>query len=175
MTQNNMKNTTNPKFTHTLSFVTLACGLLAGAIGQASAQTDQDLIEVARSVLKTDRQAVVAATMELTDAESKDFWPLYREYRFEMDKVNDGLMKLVLEYAKLYPAVPADRAEQMLKDYTEFQRKQVEMRTSYLKKFSKVLPATKALRLAQVESRLDLVVQLQLAARVPLVPTGDAK
>jgi hypothetical protein len=126
-------------------------------------------------MLKTDRQAVVVATMELTDTESKDFWPLYREYRFEMDKVNDGLMKLVVEYSKLYPAVPDERAEQMLKDYTEFQRKQVDMRTSYLKKFSKVLPAAKALRFAQVETRLDLVIQLQLAARVPLVPTGDTK
>jgi hypothetical protein len=63
----------------------------------------------------------------------------------------------------------------MLKNYTEFQRKQVDMRTSYRKKFSKVLPAAKALPFAQVETRLDLVVQLQLAAKVPLVPTGDAK
>jgi hypothetical protein len=170
-----MKNASNPRFTRTLSIVALASGLLAGTIDQASAQTDQDLIEVARSMLKTDRQAVVVATMELTDTESKDFWPLYREYRFEMDKVNDGLMKLVVEYSKLYPAVPDERAEQMLKDYTEFQRKQVDMRTSYLKKFSKVLPAAKALRFAQVETRLDLVIQLQLAARVPLVPTGDTK
>jgi len=158
-----------------LSLVALSCGMLSMSIDQASAQTDQDLIEVARSVIKADRQAVVVKTMELTEAEGKSFWPLYHEYRFEMDKVGDGLMKLVLEYAKLYPNVPKDRAKQLLEEYTSLQRKQVDERTAYLKKFSKVLPAAKALRFAQVETRLDLVVQLNLAARVPLVPAGGDK
>jgi len=165
-----MKTATKPRFTHALSIVALTCGMLAGAIGQAFAQTDQDLIEVARSVVKADRQAAIVAAMELTDAESKDFWPLYHEYRFEMDKLDDGLMRLVREYGKLYPTVSDDRARQMLKDYASFQQKQVDKRVSYFKKFSKVLPAAKALRFAQVETRLDLVVQLQLAARVPLMP-----
>jgi hypothetical protein len=49
------------------------------------------------------------------------------------------------------------------------------MRTVYIKKFSKVLPATKTLRLAQVETRLDLLVQLQVVAAVPFVPTIDGK
>ncbi|HTA31499.1 MAG TPA: hypothetical protein VK731_13490 [Candidatus Cybelea sp.] len=170
-----MKIILNKNLTHALSIFALTCGIFVVAVGQASAQTDQDLIEVARSALKTDRQAAVVATLELTESEGKDFWPLYREYRFEMDKVNDGLMKLVLEYAKLYPNVPESSAKQMLKDYTDFQKKQVGKRTSYLKKFSKVLPAAKALRFAQVETRLDLLVQLQLAANVPLVPTGKEK
>jgi hypothetical protein len=158
-----------------MSRLALVCSVSVASMNLASAQTDQDLLEVARSAIKTDRQAVVVATMELTDAESKSFWPLYNEYRFEMDKVNDQYMKLVIEYANLYPTVPDDRATQMLKDYIDFQRKKVDMRTTYLKKFSKVLPAGKALRLAQVETRLDLLIQLQLSARIPLVPTTNAK
>ena len=170
-----MKITTHSLFTHKLILISLTCTLWGGTPGQAGAQTDQDMIEVARGALKSDRQAVVAQAMELTEAESKGFWPLYREYRYDMDKVNDALMKLVLEYGKLYPTVSDDRATQMLKDYTAFQRKQVETRTAYLKKFSKVLPAAKALRLAQVETRLDLVIQLQLASRVPLVPVQQSQ
>src|SRR5712692_6477502 len=78
-----MKIITNTKCKHTLSLIALTCGMLAVSIGQASAQTDQDLVEVARAVVKADRQAVVVATMELTEAEGKGFWPLYHEYRFE--------------------------------------------------------------------------------------------
>jgi hypothetical protein len=52
------------------------------------------------------------------------------------------------------------------------QRAQVAKRTEYLKKFRKALPPAKALRFAQIETRLDLLVQLQLAASIPLVPTG---
>jgi len=63
----------------------------------------------------------------------------------------------------------------MLKTYTSLQQKHVAQRTSYLKKFEKVLPAAKALRFAQVETRLDLLVQLNLAAKVPLTPLTAAK
>jgi len=62
----------------------------------ALAQSDQDLIEVARSVVSADRKTVVVAAMELSEAESSGFWPLYREYRSAMDKINDELMNLVM-------------------------------------------------------------------------------
>jgi len=153
----------------------LVCGMMAASIGQAIAQTDQDLIEVARSVVKANREAVIISTMQLTEAEDRDFWPLYHEYRFKMDKISDKLMNLVLAYAKDYPDVSNDRAKQWLKEYLELQQEQVNMRTAYLKKFSNVLPAAKALRFAQVETRLDLMAHLQLAAQVPLVPTGGDK
>jgi hypothetical protein len=155
--------------------ISLTLLLLAASAGSTLAQNDQDLIEVARGAIRADRQAVVAATMDLTPEESKEFWPLYRDYRAEMDKISDGLVKLVLEYAKVYPNVPAEQAKQWLKDYTQLQQRQVSKRTAYLKRFARILPAPKALRLAQVETRLDLLGQLQLAAVVPLVPTGASQ
>lgn len=150
-------------------------GMLMAPLQHASAQNDQDLIEVARSVLGTDRKAVVVAVMELTDTESKDFWPLYREYRAAMDKVIDDRVKLVVDYAKLYPNIPDDQAKEMLSTYTSLEEKQVKQRNVYLKKFSKVLPAAKALRFAQVETRLDLLIHLNLAARIPITPIPDTK
>ena len=61
--------------------------------------------------------------MQLTESESTGFWPLYRQYRAEQEKVGDGLVKLVLEYADLYPNVPEDRARLLLKDYTALEKK----------------------------------------------------
>ena len=153
----------------------LFAALLAIPVRHACAQTDQDLIEVARSVITADRKAVVVKTMELTEEEGRSFWPLYHEYRAEMGKITDDLMNLVLDYSRLYPNVPEEKATQMLDTYTRLQQKHVDKRTAYLKKFSKVLPAAKALRFAQVETRLDLLTQLQLAASVPLVPAADRK
>ena len=108
--------------------------------------------------------------MQLTEKESKTFWPLYHEYRAEMDKVADGLISLVKDYDKSYPDVPEASAERMLKDLIDLEKKQLATREKYLKKFSKVLPAPKTLRFAQVENRLDLALRLELAAGIPLVP-----
>src|SRR6267154_1803989 len=143
-------------------------GMLVAPLQQVSAQSDQDLIEVARSVITVDRKAAVVAAMELTEAQGKAFWPLYHEYRAAMDKINDELADLVLEYATLYPIIPETQAKQMLRIYTSLQQKHVTQRAAYLKKFTNVLPAAKALRFAQVETRLDLLVQLNMAAKIPL-------
>jgi hypothetical protein len=157
--------------THFIPLFTLliAC-VLSVAHGHAAGQADEDAIAVARSVVKADRQAVVTQAMQLTEKESQSFWPLYQQYRTEMDTVGDGLIKLVKDYAQSYPDVSEDRAKQMLKDLMSLEKKQLAIREKYLKKFAKVLPAPKNLRFAQVESRLDLALRLELAAELPLVP-----
>ncbi len=155
------------RFTVLTSFIATVLNLPSG---QAAAPTAQDPIAVARSVLKADRQAVVEESLHLTPAEAEKFWPLYRQYRAEMDLVADGLVKLVKEYAGYYPNTPEGRAKGMLKELTNLEKKQASTRATYLKKCAQVLSPEKSLRFAQVENRLDLAVKLQLAAEIPLVP-----
>jgi hypothetical protein len=68
-------------FTNTWLGIVSLSGVLIAPLQHASAQTDQDLIEVARAVVTSDRKTVVVAAMELTDSEATKFWPLYRDYR----------------------------------------------------------------------------------------------
>ena len=107
--------------------------MLTVQVRHASAQTEQDMIEVARSVVAPDRKAVVVAAMQLTEKEGTRFWPLYDDYRDEMGKITDDRIKLIRDYAKLYPTVPDEQAKQMLDTYTRLQRRQVDKRAAYLK------------------------------------------
>ena len=157
-------------FSRTALLLAVAASLLALPAQRATAQTVTDEIEVLRGVLKADRKVVIAEAMQLTEAESTAFWPLYREYRAEMDKLGDGIVKLVLEYADAYPNVPEDRAGKLLKDYLALEKDLANVRAKYLKKLAKVLPKSKVLRFAQLENRLDLALRLQMASAVPLVP-----
>ena len=149
--------------------------LLALLAQPAAAQNVVDQIEVVRSALKADRKIVIAEGMQLTAEESSAFWPIYRDYRSAMDELGDGRVELVLEYADLYPNVPEDRAKQMLKKYAALEEKTVSVRNKYLKKLGKALPTSKVLRFAQLENRLDLVVRVQMAAAIPLVPAATNK
>jgi hypothetical protein len=128
-------------------------------------------IEALRGTYATDRLGFLAENLHLTEAEGEAFWPIYREYRAEQEKIGDGLVKLVLEYRDAYPDVSEDRARQLLNDYSSLQKEFANHRASYLKRFAKILPATKTLRFAQLENRMDLALRLQLASAVPLVPT----
>ena len=117
-------NTMKTKLTRSFSASILIAGIMTLGLGQVTGQTDEEAIAVARSVIKADRQAVVAETLQFTATESQGFWPLYQQYRAEMDKVADRLVKLVQEYAQDYPDVPEARAKQMLKDLTDLEEKQ---------------------------------------------------
>jgi hypothetical protein len=141
----------------------------------ATAENVADAIELVRSTYKADRQAFLADTLQLTESESAAFWPLYRSYRADMDKLGDGLVKLVLEYAALYPNVPDDRARQLLNNYTTLEEKLTRTRASYFKRAGKALSATKALRWAQLENRMESVLRLQLASSIPLLPASQSK
>jgi Spy/CpxP family protein refolding chaperone len=159
------------KLSHQLLGLALVAGGLTLSFHPAQAQNAVDQIEVARGVLKADRQATVAQTLQLTEAESTAFWPLYHQYRAEMDKAGDDLVKLVKEYAAAYPNVPEARAKTLLEDLGDLEKKHAATRAAWLKKIGKFLPASKTLRFAQIESRLDLVLRLELAANIPLVET----
>jgi hypothetical protein len=149
-------------------------GMMAfGSVPHVGAQSVMDEIAVMRESLKLDRTAVVAEAMQLTEAEGTAFWPLYREYRAALDGTHDSLVKLVLEYADAYPNVPEKKAAQMFKDYTALEQEYVDIKVKYLKKLAKTITATKALRLAQIENRLDLAMRVQLAGILPLVPAKE--
>jgi hypothetical protein len=159
------------KITRQLLGLALVSGGLALSGHRALAQNAVDRIEVARGVLKADRQATVAQTLQLTESESTAFWPLYHQYRAEMDQVGDGLLKLVKDYAAAYPNVPEAKAKTWLKDLGDLEKKYAATRAAWLKKIGKVLPASKTLRFAQIEARLDLALRLELAVGIPLVET----
>lgn len=149
---------------------TVAVSLALISVPSAQGQTVTDDIQMARSALQTDRTVVIAEGMSLTTEESTAFWPLYREYRAEMEKLGDGLVKLVLAYADVYPDIPEDRAAELLNQYLSLEKDWVTTRTNHLRRMSKVLPKAKVLRLAQLENRLDLTLRLQMASVIPLAP-----
>jgi len=146
--------------------------ILLAAPGFVLGQNTRDAIEVLRGDLKADRKALIAEAMNLSPQESDVFWPIYGRYRAEAETVIDGVVKLILEYADLYPNVPEQKAAEMLKLYAKAETSLVNIKTKYLKKFGEVIPASKVFRFAQLDNRLDLGMRLGLAASVPLMPTG---
>lgn len=157
-------------FSRTLAPVAALAMIAFSPVRLAAADDLSKATDVVRGTIQSDRLAVVAEALQLTEAEAPTFWPLYRQYRAGQEKLGDELIKLVLEYADLYPNVPEDRARQLLKDYTSLEKRLVDQRAQHLKKFTKLLSAERTLRFAQVENRLDLALRLQMAAAIPLVP-----
>ena len=156
-----------------LNLAALSLGMWLAA-ASATAQVPRDAIECVRADLKADRKAMIAEAMKFNEQESEAFWPIYRSYRLEVEKVSDRMVKLVLEYADLYPNVPEAKAAEMLREYTKVESALLSVKQKYLKKLGKVLPASKVFRFAQLDNRYDLGMRVALANSIPLLATGPA-
>src|SRR5262245_10206561 len=91
-----------------LSGLTLIAALFAAA--PASAQTATDEKELTKSVVTTERQAIIAANLNLTDEQGKVFWPMYKEYGAEMDAITDRKIALIEDYARKYVGITDEEA-----------------------------------------------------------------
>jgi hypothetical protein len=145
----------------------LGLALLVGSSMAANAQTATD-IELTRANIQTARQAIIAEGMKLTDDESLAFWPAYRDYRLEMARLGDRLVKVITEFAGAKAALSDEQANRLLDEYLEIRAKDVSVKKKYAPVFRKILPAPKVTRFFQLENKLDAVVNYDLAQAIPL-------
>lgn len=159
---------------------TLVTPVLAAdaAIGNADDATISKTDESATSRMETLRQEigenkklVVESNMTLTDSEAKAFWPVYDAYQKDLYKINVRLAKVINDYALAYNkgAVLDATAKKLLNESIAIELAEVKLKQSYVPKLDKVLPAAKAARYIQIESKIRAIVRYILADGIPLV------
>ena len=147
----------------------LALAALVLAAPAAIAQTTTDDIEVARSIAAAERKMIVSKNLQLSEEEAEKFWPVYNDYHQSMRPVNDKRVKVLRELEAEFEGLPGERAQKMLAESLDFQQERVKVRKSYVKKFNAVLPEKKTVRYYQIESKLDTLIDYELARAIPLV------
>jgi hypothetical protein len=130
-----------------------------------------DNMQILREKIKADKKLLVAANMELTEPEAKNFWPIYEDYQKDLQNINERLGKLLQSYATDYKnkTMTDDKAKKLTDEYLSIQQAEVKLQSSYVPKLSKALPATKVARYLQIENKIRAVIKYDLAATVPLV------
>ena len=148
--------------------VMLAAGLAAPALAQTTSTAN---MEILRQKIKADKKLVVAHNLTLTDAEGAAFWPVYDSYQKDLQQANQRLMTVVQSYADAYNKGPVanDTAKKLLDEVLAADDAEAKLRTSMAHKVLAVLPATKAARYIQIESKVRALIRYELAANIPLV------
>ena len=139
-----------------------------GIMTVSFAQNTQDEIEVIRDIAATERRAIVAENLMLTEEESKVFWPVYDDYRAEARKVGTREIELITKFADNYENMTDEVAIQLLTDVSKINSDQVKNKASYRTKLLKVLPGKLVLRAIQIENKLDIIIDFGLAQEIPL-------
>ena len=130
--------------------------------------SDQD-IQMLREDIRSQRKQITAANMTLTPDEATKFWPIYDQYIQETIKVNDDRWAMIKDYAAHYNAMTDQHAQEYLKRSVAIDQQLTALRAKYVSIFQKVVSTKMTAQWYQIDRRLDLLINLQLAALIPVV------
>jgi Spy/CpxP family protein refolding chaperone len=135
---------------------------------QDQSVSEQD-IQMLRKNLRSQRKQVIAANMKLTDAEAEKFWPLYDQYVSDLVKSNNTKYELIKQYVQSQGNLTDAQADRAVKQWIGVDQSVSELRLKYVPAFRKVLSAKNTALFYQLDRRVQLMIDLQLASALPLV------
>ena len=140
-------------------------------IVQPASDSDIDqYIDLLRKDVCSMKKQVIAANLDLTDDEAVKFWPIYDQYTAELAKINDTKIALIKDYARNYTTMTDGQAEAYVKGRAAVDESVNRLRLQYFPTFRRVLPGKTAAKFFQIEWRISLLIDLQLASQIPLIP-----
>jgi hypothetical protein len=169
---------------NTLLTAAVVMALLLSCEGNAHAQkdsqeankthviSDQDL-DLLRKDIRSHKKQLVAANMNLTDAEATKFWPVYDRYTAELIKINDKKFGLIQQYADQWGTMTNDQALLFARQWLDVDIAIAQLRQKYVPEVSKVLDGKKTATFFQLDRRISMMVDLQLASQIPLVKAQE--
>ena len=126
-------------------------------------------IELLRSDIRAKKIAIITETMNFTSEEASVFWPVYRDFNTEHEKIGDERVKLIKNYLKFYENMTDGTARELWKKSIEIEQSQLNLRKEYYKKFEKILSAKLATKLMHVNHQINTLIRIQIDAQLPLI------
>jgi hypothetical protein len=157
-------NLTNAFGTVALAILTLA--RTSQAVAQDPADED---IKLFRKDVRSLRKQIIAANITLSDKEAEQFWPLFERYTRELVAQQDRKYALLKEYAGNHTTITDEQAEKYIRGRADVDEAILQVRLKYFPLFRKVLSGKSTALCFQLDWRLGLIVDLQLASQTPLI------
>lgn len=130
-------------------------------------QIDED-IKLLRENLRSQKKLIIAANMQLTGAEAEKFWPVYDQYAADLAKINDTKAALIKDYLQNLDTMNGEQAESYVQKRAAVEESIMQLRLKYVPAFSKVLSGRQTALFFQIDWRVGLLIDVQLA-QMPLI------
>ncbi|MCF6270253.1 MAG: hypothetical protein L3J41_11115 [Melioribacteraceae bacterium] len=145
-------------------------GLIILLATSLSAQSTETFIELLRSDIQAEKKVIVAEAMELSSEQSEKFWPIYNEFQLDASKLGDKRVAIIKEYAENYDKLTNEVAENLIDKSFDLEEEKLSLNKKYYKKVKKVLDAKYAGKFLQLINRMNMLIDIQLSAEIPLIP-----
>jgi len=127
------------------------------------------VIDLVRSEIKKERISFLGKFMSFSSDEATVFWPIYKEYEAEYDKLGDKRVELIKDYDKNFLSMDNAKATELANTAIELKEKRLALLKKYHGKIAQSLNPIIAARFLQVENYIQAAIDIQLAAGLPLI------
>jgi Spy/CpxP family protein refolding chaperone len=163
----------------TLAYLLVACFVVGSLQAQTPAKqvsatspspaaVDSSLTAF-RADMQSSRADIMAKNLSLTADQAAKFWPVFNAYQKEQNVIMDEQLKGIQQYVAGYDSLDDAGALALMKAHLDRDARMNALRQKWLGEFQKVLPGKLAARAMQIDRRLSLVAQVELASRIPLI------
>jgi hypothetical protein len=125
--------------------------------------------ELLRSDLRTQKVALITQMMQFTEAEDTAFWPIYRQYEVDLAAINDKRLAAIETYAKTYTHMTAPTADELVITALDLEARRTALKQKYYTTLKAAVSSLTAARALQIENQVQLLIDLQVAASLPVV------
>ena len=132
------------------------------------AVSDED-IRLLRKDLRSMRKQIVAANLDLTDAEAQAFWPIYDRYTAELATTLDKKYALIQSYQQNYSSMTDAQAADYIKGRAQVEAAVTQLRMKYFPIFQKAISGKPTALFYQIDWRLGTMLDLKMASETPLI------
>ena len=126
-------------------------------------------LELLRSDVRAEKIAIVTEVMEFTDAEGARFWPVYREYDRQLQLIVDDRIKMIKQFAANYGNYADKHAKKVAEKSLWLESRRTNLKRKFFPRFEKAVGAKRAAQFFQLERQINLLIELQIAAELPLL------
>jgi hypothetical protein len=127
-----------------------------------------EYLKLARTGVQQEKSQIIGQALELDATQSAAFWPIYKKYETELAAIGDQRYAGIKDYAAHYGSLTDAKAAELTDSALGLEEKRLALIKRYVGQFRGVLPSVKVARWYQTEMALNKIIDLRVAAEVPL-------
>jgi hypothetical protein len=139
-------------------------------MGQTTSDQDIDLM---RQDLRNKKRQIIADNLPLSNAEAEQFWPIYQHYTNDLKQINDEKYALLKNYAQTWGDMSNQDALIYIRRWLEVDQEVQALRSKYVPVVSQVLTGKGTATFFQLDRRISMMMDIQLASQIPLVHSKE--
>lgn len=126
-------------------------------------------MELLRSDVHSEKVAVLTEALGMTEQQSQAFWPIYRAYQVKLAEIGDRRLMNIKRFSDNFTTMTDEVGAEIAKEWFDQQEDRLELLHNTHGDVADAIGGMLAARFVQVEQTLNMLIDIQVAAALPLI------